>query len=320
MVDGGAVCHADRHAIYLDPKHASSRGINFVSHAHMDHLPTRNGGTILSSSETRMIARLRGFKMEKHMEGIGGAVMVDSGHILGSKGLWAEDIFYTGDICTRDRGFIKGASVPKCKILVTECTFGLPEFVFPSVRDTVSRVNRMISDLYSRGVPVVLAGYPLGKAQTLTDLFGHWEPLYCHDDVKVINDLHRELGVPLRDAMGHTEAERQGLLDAGPWVMIAPFLPEGSAFMQRMKARFGAVIVGFSGWASPSKFAFGRRYDVSVPLSDHCDFNELVQLAVDSQAEKIYTVHGFVGEFSASLRRLGFDAQPLIASSLDDFT
>jgi len=43
-----------------------------------------------------------------------------------------DDVFYTGDITLRDRGFLKGAKIPKCKTLITECTFGLPEFVFPS--------------------------------------------------------------------------------------------------------------------------------------------------------------------------------------------
>ncbi len=45
--------------VYLDPKKTNSTGINFVSHAHSDHLPSKNGGTILSSLETNKIANLR---------------------------------------------------------------------------------------------------------------------------------------------------------------------------------------------------------------------------------------------------------------------
>ena len=112
----------------LDPKKTDSNAINFVSHAHSDHLPSKNGGTILSSIETSAISDLRGFTMENHVESLDGFSLIDSGHVLGSKGLLFDDIFYTGDICTRDRGFLKAAKIPSCKTLITECTFGLPEF------------------------------------------------------------------------------------------------------------------------------------------------------------------------------------------------
>jgi len=51
--------------VYLDPKKTDLDGINFVSHAHSDHLPSKNGGTILSSIETNEISNLRGFTMEE---------------------------------------------------------------------------------------------------------------------------------------------------------------------------------------------------------------------------------------------------------------
>jgi putative mRNA 3-end processing factor len=55
-------------------------------------------------------------------------------------------------------------------------------------------------------------------------------------------------------------------------------------------------------------------------MSDHCDFNELVNLVVQSGAEKVYTIHGFVDEFAEHLRTMGINAQPLVKNSLDDFT
>jgi hypothetical protein len=33
----------------------------------------------------------------------------------------------------------------------------------------------------------------------------------------------------------------------------------------------------------------------------------------------VYTIHGFVEEFSAHLKSIGIDAQPLREESLDDF-
>ena len=89
----------------------------------------------------------------------------------------------------------------------------MPEFVFPQITEIVKQVNEKISDLYSRGKPVLLLGYELGKSQTISQLFGNWEPLYYHDSVKKMNDLHRNLGAPLKEGIGHTEAESKGLLE-----------------------------------------------------------------------------------------------------------
>ena len=293
--------------------------MNFVSHAHSDHLPYHNGGTILSSRETNEIANLRGFKMENYVEQMENFSLVDTGHILGAKGLLFDDIFYTGDICTRNRGFLNAAKVPKCKTLITECTFGLPEFVFPKLEEIQKQVNAIISSLYALGTPVILLGYQLGKAQTLSYLFRHWEPMYYHDSIKKMNDLHRELGVDLKEGWGHTEAEKKGLLDKKPWLMIGPMMSNRNFFLKHMRAKFDAVTIGFSGWAQSSRFSFGRGADYSIPLSDHCDFNELVELVKQSQAEKVYTIHGFVEEFASNLVKMGIDAQPLRKYSLDAF-
>ncbi|WP_010191877.1 exonuclease [Candidatus Nitrosarchaeum limnium] len=319
MTKNGILCEINGRRVYLDPKNTDATGVNFVSHAHSDHLPSKNGGMILSSVETSEIAHLRGFKMENHVQSIDDFSLIDSGHILGAKGLLFDDIFYTGDICTRNRGFLQGAVVPKCKTLITECTFGLPEFVFPKLDEIKKQVNELISELYGKGIPVILLGYQLGKAQTITQLFGHWGPLYFHDSVKLMNDLHRQLGVSLPDGIGHTEAEKNGLLSKKPWAMVAPLMSEKNQFLKDMKSKYGAVTIGFSGWAQSKRFSFGRRTDYSITMSDHCDFNELVDMVVRSGAEQVYTIHGFVEEFAEHLRKIGIRAQPLRENSLDDF-
>ena len=219
----------------------------------------------------------------------------------------------------RDRGFLKGAKIPKCKTLITECTFGLPEFTFPDIREVVEEVNEIIAGLYSNGIPVLLLGYELGKSQTISQLFDSWEPMYYHDSVKKMNDLHRKLGVPLREEISYSEAKSNGLLEKKPWVMVAPMMSSKNQFIQEMKLKYGAVTIGFSGWAKSKKFGFTRGTDYSIPLSDHCDYNELIDLVQFSGAEKIYTIHGFVDEFAQDLVTKGFSAQPLHESSLENF-
>jgi len=204
--------------------------------------------------------------------------------------------------------------------LITECTFGLSEFIFPSIDDIKKQVNELISELYGKGIPVILMGYQLGKAQTITQLFGHWGPLYLHDSVKEMNLLHQKFGISLPDGMGHSEAEKNGLLEKKPWLMVAPMMSSKNKFIQEMKSKYGVVTIGFSGWAQSTKFSFGRRTDYSIPMSDHCDFNELVNMVIQSGAEKVYTIHGFVNEFAEHLRKIGINSQPLLENTLDDFT
>lgn len=316
ITKNGISCIVNRTRILLDPK-VLGPDLNFVSHAHMDHLPSRGNGTVLASPETRRIADFRGVSLPNHASELDSISMHDSGHIYGARGLLCDGLFYTGDICTRERGFLSGADIPKCQTLITECTFGLPEFSFPPVAEIQRQANMLISTMYSKGIPVILMGYKLGKAQTLTQLFEHWEPLYLHDSIKEINDLHRMMGVDLKDAMGHTQARTLGLLSKKPWVMIAPTMSEKNPFIMEMKSLYGALTIGFSGWVKSTRFSFGRRCDYSLPLSDHCDYEELVAMVMASGAEKVYTVHGFVDEFAASLREHGIDAQPLNGNTLD---
>ena len=49
-----------------------------------------------------------------------------------------------------------------------------------------------------------------------------------------------------------------------------------------MKLKYGTVTIGFSGWAQSKRFSFGRKTDYSITMSDHCDFNELVDVVIRS--------------------------------------
>jgi putative mRNA 3-end processing factor len=320
MTSKGIVVKLNDMHVYLDPRCGVRNGLAFVSHAHMDHLHNQDGGILLTSKLTSEIAKLRGYYIDNFVEELDNFSMIDSGHILGARGLlFGDEVFYTGDICTRDRGFLKGAKVPRCKTLITECTFGRPEFIFPRIEEIVKKVNGIISEMYSKGIPVILHGYELGKAQSLSNLFGHWDPLYYHDSIKRINDLHRNFDIDLKDVLGHTEAEKRGLLEKKPWVMIAPSMSGKSQFVNYMKSKYGAVTMGFSGWAQSNRYSFAKQHDYSIALSDHCDYNDLIELVKKTNPEKIFTVHGFVEEFADDLVNMGFDAEPLRESALDDY-
>jgi putative mRNA 3-end processing factor len=250
-----------------------------------------------------------------------GFELVDTGHILGSRGLLIgdSDVFYSGDISIRDRAFLKAAKLPHARTLIIESTFGRPEYVFPALSEITHRTNRIISEMYDLGVPVILMGYSLGKAQLLTKLFGHWDPLYVHDSVAKMNAVYSELGVQLKNAMTLSEAEERDLLSKNkPWLMVAPLMHGRSAFVKEMKSRYGAATIGFTGWAAGNRYNYSAGLDYVLPLSDHCDYAELVHAVRRCHPEKVYTFHGFAAEFARELTRMGFDAEPVSKAKIRD--
>ena len=56
------------------------------------------------------------------------------------------------------------ARIPKVDSLIVESTFGLPQYVFPPIQDIVHLTNKIIGEMFDKGVSVLLLGYPLGKA------------------------------------------------------------------------------------------------------------------------------------------------------------
>jgi len=312
---GITVQHRDT-TIALDPSRAANCHFTFVSHAHVDHLHKRgiekkNKSQVLASKETALIAQARGYEIGKPAEYHDGFRLADTGHILGSRGLLIDDeeIYYTGDISMRERAFMKAAKVPHAKTLIIESTFGRPEYIFPPISEIIHRTNKVISEMYDLGIPIILMGYTLGKAQLLTKLFNHWEPI-IHDSVAKMNSVYSELGVKLESIMTHSRAEKQGLLTKSrPWVMIAPLMSSRCAFLSEIKNRYGAVTIGFTGWAIGSRYKYMMGLDYVMPISDHCDYNELVAAVKQCHPEKVYTFHGFAKEFAQALLRMGFNAE-----------
>jgi putative mRNA 3-end processing factor len=310
--------HHNETKILLDPSHPSECDFTFVSHAHVDHLHKRGrkkvNTKVLASKETALIAHARGYEIADAAEEQDGFQLVDTGHILGSRGLLVgeDDVYYTGDISMRERAFMKPAKMPHAKTLIIESTFGKPEYLFPALSEVTHRTNKIISEMYNLGIPVVLMGYTLGKAQLLTRLFGHWDPIYMHDTVAKMNSVYSDLGVELKNAVTHSQAEEKGLLAKNrPWVMVAPLMSGRNGFVKEMKDRYGAVTIGFSGWAIGNSYKYMMGLDYVIPMSDHCDYKELVDAVKKCNPDKVYTFHGFAGEFAKALQKIGFDAEPV---------
>ncbi|OLB82422.1 MAG: hypothetical protein AUI15_37870 [Actinobacteria bacterium 13_2_20CM_2_66_6] len=92
-------------------------------------------------------------------------------------------------------------------------------------------------------------------------------------------------------------------------VVIAP--PVGKDEVRRL-ARYRTALI--SGWAKDPEFARLFGADATFDLSDHCDFDELMEVVELTGADQVYTVHGFTEDFARSLRRKGIRAWALEAN------
>jgi putative mRNA 3-end processing factor len=319
--ESGIVVSNKGQRVLLDPRRESKADVMFFSHAHSDHLMTTGKKNIacardvLASEATTRLARVRGnaLSLASCKDCFDGYDLIDTCHVLGSRGLLIDhQIYYTADISTRQRGFMGSARIPRADTLIVESTFGIPRYVFPPVYDVVHTTNKIIGEMFDRGVSVILMGYPLGKAQLLIQLFQHWAPLYIHDSVEKINHVYRHFGIRLKEGTVISNVKQNFLLEkSAPWLMILPLGAARSGYVKTIKERYRAVTIGFSGWAMDKAYRFMMGLDYALPLSDHCDYRELVRLVLASRARKVYTIHGFSAEFALSLRGMGIDAEPL---------
>jgi putative mRNA 3-end processing factor len=308
----------------LDPHGQSRADYTFVSHAHIDHMhtPSKNE-RIIASAETRELAKARGYDLGRTLDEVEGVELLDSGHILGSRAIRIKDeVYYTGDASGRARAFLGKCRTRQARILVMETTYGTPEYVFPSTAKLVKEVNSLIASAYDRGTPVVLMGYPLGKAQLLSYFFSSWDPIIYHERVATMNKIHIAHGVPLKPGRSYDPDKNPDTLPHGPWVMVSPMASGRSRMMSHLKKKYGAILIAFSGWALGPGYKYTMGADYSFPLSDHCDYQELIDLVQAVSPEMVYTVHGFATEFARDLRKMGFSARPLAAyqSSLTDYS
>ena len=320
----GIVVSTKRRKVFLDPDKPPDSGLSFISHAHLDHIHSSfYGKHVIASAETVKLAMERGFTINNYSEYGEDIETFDAGHILGSRAILIDNsVFYTGDFALRPRAFLEGGKATKCDVLIMETTFGSPEFIFPPVSKVFEQTNRLIAEMFAKGVPVVLMGYPLGKSQILSHYFSFWDPVYVYESIAKMNNVHGEFGVSLgANFKNYEDAKEKGWLNRKPWVLLSPLMSGRSKFVKELKEKYGAILVAFSGWACRPGYKNAMNVDYAFPVSDHCDFSELLQLVKQCSPRKVITAHGQNAAFAAFLQEQGYDAQPTSAlhASMTDF-
>jgi Cft2 family RNA processing exonuclease len=305
--------HLPGPGIWLDPHEPQHTA--FVTHAHADHV--RRHERVFSTPATAEMMKLRGvtrcdFQPLRYRETFqvrdARVTLYPAGHILGSAQVlveWQDTRFlYSGDFKLRPCRSAEAVEVPAADVVVMETTFGKPRYRFPETEEVVGQIRDFCTRTLAEGCTPVLFSYSLGKGQeVLACLEGIEHPIYLQTAHWKMASLYRELGVKLP----HFERYRPGQeLDGG--ILLCSSGCRRGAWFRRLESIRTAYI---SGWAIDrwARWRFGT--DEAFPLSDHADYEDLLEYVRRTGAAKVHTVHGFADEFARDLRRLGYWAEPL---------
>jgi putative mRNA 3-end processing factor len=284
----------------------------FVSHAHNDHMARHE--LALCTPATAALYQHRLGKREvwelpyREPREFGPVRLTTfpAGHCFGSAMLLAEEgdrsLLYTGDFKLVESMTSERAELPRADVLVIESTYGEPQYRFAPRAELVAELIAVVRRaLASERTPVIEA-YVLGKAQEVTKLLtSHGIPVLQHRMVHEISCVYEQCGM----ALGAFSLF-QGLPVEGHALVVPPGKHSGSGLQGVRRPYF----IGVTGWALGGMVRRRFGYDHAVPLSDHADFDELIEAVQRVEPREIYCTHGPVS-FVDELRRRGFNAYRL---------
>lgn len=286
--------------------------VNVVSHAHGDHLYERAPEAVVWSDLTRELAAVRRDETPETVTD-DRITLVDAGHVPGARAAVVEDpdgttYCYTGDLSTREHRYLDRFEPPwvDVDVLVIESTYGEPEYVFPPPAEAAAAFCEWVAET---DAPVLVFAYSLGRAQEVQLILGETDrQVYVTEAVAALNE-------PIADAFDVTfDVGRYGsevTLDGGD-ALVLPAQTNRLSFVEAIVEETGARKAALSGWAVDSSFRFAGGYDATFPLSDHCDFEELLAVVEAVDPARVYTCHGSTDSLAREVRsRLGYQARAL---------
>jgi putative mRNA 3-end processing factor len=303
---------------HIDPWRPVDRAI--ITHAHSDH--ARPGSaSYLCHEDCAPILRKRLGDVVVETLSYGATIerngvtvsLHPAGHILGSAQIRLEyrGVVWvaSGDYKIEQDGTCAPFDPLRCDVFITESTFGLPIFRWAQQAGIFEEINRWWRANAESGRPSLIEGYSLGKAQRL--LFGldpATGPIICHGAVEAINAIYRARGVPLPSVFSTNDRlSRKDLLRA---LAIAPPGASRSLWARRFPNFSDAFA---SGWMQIRGNRRRRGVDQGFVLSDHADWQGLLDAIAATGAARVLVTHGAVSPLVRYLQEKGLDAAPITA-------
>ncbi|WP_109467438.1 ligase-associated DNA damage response exonuclease [Albibacillus kandeliae] len=311
FTDRGIFCPAG--GFFVDPWRPVDRAL--ITHGHADHARPGHARYLATEAAAPVLHhRLGDITLETVAYGatlrIGDALVSfhPAGHVPGSAQIRIEvagEVWVvSGDYKVVADGLSEPFEPVRCHSFITESTFGLPVFRWPTQADVAARLNQWWRESVAEGVTPVLGAYSLGKAQRLLAMLDPAiGPILTHGAVESTTEVLRRQGYALPDTV-HVTPETKGTDHPGALVLAPP-----SALGSTWARRFGKVSGGFaSGWMQLRGVRRRRAVDRGFVISDHADWTGLLWAIEQTGAENIYVTHGYTDVFTRYLNDSGWNA------------
>jgi len=306
--------HCPQGGFFIDPARPVERAL--LTHAHADHARPGSRHTLSADPGRQLIEMRLGQESEHEFLPYGeartvGGVRVSfhpAGHMLGSAQIRLEHrgqvAVVTGDYKLQSDPTCDDWEPVRCNHLVTESTFGLPIYRWPSPDQVFAEINSWWRQSAAAGKCCLLFGYAVGKAQRLlSGLDRSIGPIFTHGAVENGNAAYRRSGVSLPATTAVAEMPKRHDW-RGSLVVAVP-----SAYGTSWMRRFGVTSTAMaSGWMAVRGTRRRRAVDRGFVLSDHVDWNDLLSAVKQSAAEKVWVGHGQTAAVARYLTEAGCDA------------
>jgi Cft2 family RNA processing exonuclease len=281
----------------------------FISHAHTDHMARH--AYALCTPETSALYQFRlGPRPTRELPyrrpiEWGGLRLTTypAGHCLGSALLLAEDghrsLLYTGDFKLDEPVTAEKAEIPRAEILVIECTYGHPDYRLPPRAEAIGQLIAEVRKVLEAGATPVIEAYTLGKAQEVTRILTlAGIPVLQHGKVFEITRIYQSFAVQFGQCGIY-----QGQPESGHVLIVPPR-------SRRLEGVRREVRFAVTGWAKDQTAKYRLGVDKAIPLSDHADYDDLLETVARVGPREVYCTHG-PESFVDRLCDAGFDARPL---------
>jgi putative mRNA 3-end processing factor len=295
--------YCEKAGIYIDPWKPVDRAV--ITHAHSDHarqgsrhyLCHVDSSSILQYRLGEISADTLRYNEKIQINGVE-LSLHPAGHITGSAQVRlsykGETWVISGDYKTANDGYTEPFEPVKCQHFVTESTFGLPVYNFPSTAALTVSVNEWVAQNAEQGFNSVILGYALGKSQRILKTLATHLPVLLHTAVYNTNEA---LGFSNAGYIKFTPEFKKA--DLYPGIVVAPSSALGSAWLTRFEPYRLAIC---SGWMQLRGARRRSNADKGFAMSDHADWEGLNEAVLATGARHVYVTHGYQDIFARWLR------------------
>ncbi len=286
-----------------------------VTHAHADHARPGSKRYLCASPSLPLVSERIGKGAQIESAPFGERIQRNgvtvsfhpAGHILGSAQVRIEHrgevCVITGDYKREPDQSAEPFEVVPCGHLITEATFGMPIYRWDTKRQ-IREMREWVEKNRKEGATSILYGYSLGKAQRiLSELRDLQIPFVVHGAVKRFVDLYRAAGIDLPQ-VHHGNAAARNLV-RGKGVVVSPPSAMNTSWVQKFRPYEEAFV---SGWMQLRGKRKQRKTNRGFVLSDHVDWNGILDTVRESGAETVGVTHGREGILVRYLQEQGLEA------------